>query len=186
MEGNEILHSQSAVLKLYFSCNHYSPGTEVVQSQRNFMLKNINILNIQKQWEMDFPGAPVVKTLPHYRACGFNPWLGNKDSTCHKLAKKLMRKELYSPLSSIKSDPNTVSIARHIIHPDLRNVFHLQSFSLNVQLLLHHHPTPETFLLCYHYYRFPFLLSSIALSPQDVCFIDWLSTSLSKRASFVL
>ena len=83
-----------------------------------------------------------------------------------------MRKELYSPLSSIKSDPNTVSIARHIIHPDLRNVFHLQSFSLNVQLLLHHHPTPETFLLCYHYYRFPFLLSSIALSPQDVCFID--------------
>ena len=83
-----------------------------------------------------------------------------------------MRKELYSPLSSIKSDPNTVSTARHIIHPDLRNVFHLQSFSLNVQLLLHHHPTPETFLLCYHYYRFPFLLSSIALSPQDVCFID--------------
>ena len=39
--------------------------------------------------------------------------------------------------------------ARHIIHPDLRNVFHLPSFSLSVQLLLHHHPTPETFLLCY-------------------------------------
>ena len=63
---------------------------------------------------MEFPGAPAIKTLPHYRRCGFNPWLGNKDSTCHKLAKKVMRKEFYSPLNSIKSDPNNVTIARHI------------------------------------------------------------------------
>ena len=34
----------------------------------------------------DFPGSPVVKAACfHYRGHEFNPWLGNKDPTCHKV-----------------------------------------------------------------------------------------------------
>lgn len=32
----------------------------------------------------DFPGGLVVKTpLSHAGGCGFDPWLGNEDLTCH-------------------------------------------------------------------------------------------------------
>ena len=31
----------------------------------------------------DFPGGPVVRTLPsNIRSCGFDPWLGSEDPTC--------------------------------------------------------------------------------------------------------
>ena len=35
-------------------------------------------MKIKEEKRRDFPGDPVVKTLPfHCRGCGFDPWLGN-------------------------------------------------------------------------------------------------------------
>ena len=35
---------------------------------------------------LDFHGGLVVKTLCFQcRGCGFHPWLGNQDSTCHEV-----------------------------------------------------------------------------------------------------
>ena len=54
---------------------------------------------------MDFFGGPMVKTLCfQYRGHGFNPWLGNKDPTCHKAwsKKKKERKERNRGSSVVK------------------------------------------------------------------------------------
>ena len=43
----------------------------------------------------DFPGSPVVKTLSFQcRECGFNPWSGNLDHTCHVRQPKKTQKLL--------------------------------------------------------------------------------------------
>ena len=39
----------------------------------------------------DFPGGPVVKTVFSLRGQGFDPWLGNKDPTCHLVWPKISK-----------------------------------------------------------------------------------------------
>ena len=46
-------------------------------------------LRVLKRKQSDFPGGPVVKTLPfHYRGRRFNSWSGNKDPACYDVGPK--------------------------------------------------------------------------------------------------
>jgi len=47
-----------------------------------------------KEEDRDFPGGPLVKTTGfQWRGHGFDPWTGNKDSTCCKERKKKKKKK---------------------------------------------------------------------------------------------
>ena len=58
--------------------------TVVEHTQILIKKQNILLVWIKKNKTQDFPGSPVVKTpCLHCREHGFNPWLGNEETTCH-------------------------------------------------------------------------------------------------------
>ena len=53
-----------------------------------------------KTADKDFPSGPVFKTV-HFqcKGCGFDPWLGNQDPTCHAAPPKV--DNMFHPFSFI-------------------------------------------------------------------------------------
>lgn len=78
---------------------------------------------------MNFPGGPVVKTLCfHCKACGLNPWLGNKIPPCLASQPKSEKKKKFIHLKYSNNKYHLLS-AYYIIGP-VPNIFNKYSLHL--------------------------------------------------------
>ena len=67
--------------------------------------------NKTKQKKNDFTGSPVVKTLCFQcRGPWLDPWLGNKDPTCHGAQQKKKQQQTQLPQGAIHSPRLSVSL----------------------------------------------------------------------------
>ena len=68
---------------------HINPFSSYCMPREGLRTSELGKSSVLKRALGDFPGGPVVRTLPsNIRSCGFNPWLGSEDPTC-LVAKKI-------------------------------------------------------------------------------------------------
>ena len=83
------------VLKKLREWSTYWDGTKTDKRASRKSLQTSK-LSINSNNNMNFPGGPVVKTLCfHCKACGLNPWLGNKIPHAWHHSQKVKKKNSF-------------------------------------------------------------------------------------------